>query len=80
VKATQAGLVNWGSALKSAIGAFLPKIAASNAAQLDVNQGNQLFPSDLVAVPPGVVQLANPFGRRWAHRLTFVRASVQGLA
>lgn len=80
VKATQVGLVNWVCTLKSAIGAFLPKIAASNAAQLGVNQGNQLFPSALVAVPPVEVQPTNPFGRRWAHRLTLVRASDQGLA
>jgi hypothetical protein len=34
----------------------------------------------LVAVPPVEVQPTNPFGRRWAHRLTLVRASDQGLA
>jgi hypothetical protein len=49
------------------IGTFLPKMAASDAAQLDIYQGNQFFPGTLIAVPPVEEQFADPFGRRWAH-------------
>jgi hypothetical protein len=68
VNATQAGFVNLASVLKRATGAYLPKIAASEAAQLGAKQRNQLSPSVLVAVPPMEMQLNHPFGRRWAHR------------
>jgi hypothetical protein len=60
--------------LKCVIEAFVAKRAASEAAQLGVNQGNQLFPSTLIAVPPVVEQFINPFGRRWAHRWAPIRA------
>jgi hypothetical protein len=54
-------------ALKRVIGAFLPKIAASDAAQLNINQGNQLFSCAFITVPPVEEQFTDPFGRRWAH-------------
>jgi len=63
-----------GSALKRVVGAFLPKIAASNAAQLSINQGNKFFSCTLIAVPPVEEQFIDPFGRRWAHRLAPTRA------
>jgi hypothetical protein len=74
VSETQVSLVNECSALKRMIGAFLPKIAASNAAQLSINQGNQLFSCVLIAVPPVEEQFADPFGRRRAHFSAPIRA------
>ncbi len=74
MKEPQVSLVNECSALKRVVGAFLPKIAASDAAQLSINQRNQLFPSFLIAVPPVEEQFTDPFGRCWAHFSAPIRA------
>src|SRR5580704_9132762 len=68
-------LVNQGSTLKGVIGAFLPEVAAGDAAQLSINQGDQLFPSVWVAAPPVEEQLTNLFGRSWAPFRAPIKAS-----
>ena len=73
VKEAQVGFVNQCSALESVIGALAPEVSAGDAAQLLVDQGNQLFACVLITKPPVDEQLADPRGRCWAHLLAPVK-------
>jgi len=76
---TQIGLVNECAALKCVVGAFPPEVVTCDAAQLRINQGNQLFMSVLIPLSPVVEQYTDSFSRLWAHRVTPNEPSPKGI-
>jgi hypothetical protein len=59
----QVCFVNQGAALEGVIGAFVAQVVTGDAAQLTVNERNELFPRILVTLPPVDEQLGDSRGR-----------------